>query len=116
MLVAQQQAGSSRARASSSSRFSTAAQLEACDAPWMHPSRPRLLPPQRAANAAAVTTLQRQQQQATQQQVSEPAVSDLADPLTGQVDEVCTAGYKWVAAYKFFFLSDSVTSPEASRR
>ena len=53
-----------------------------------------------AANAAAVTTLQRQQQQATQQQVSEPAVNDLADPLTGQVNEVCTAGYKWVAAYK----------------
>ena len=92
-------AGSSSAAAARRDRFSTAAQLEAYHAAWMDVSPPRLLPRQRAANRAAVITAAREQQESQQQRVTEPVVDDLADPLTGQVGVVHTAGHAWLKAY-----------------
>ena len=66
-------------------RVSDAELMDLYEANWMRESPARLLPRQRVQQAAAVRgqiTLQRQQQQ---QQVIEPAVNDLGDPLLGSI-------------------------------
>jgi hypothetical protein len=84
-------------RGSGGGQFSDAALCRAYHASWMDPSPPRELPRQRAASAAAVVTAQRLEQQ--QQRVTELAVNDLADPLTGQVQLVPTGAFEWVAVF-----------------
>jgi hypothetical protein len=53
-----------------------------------------------AAAAAAVATAQRQQQEQQQGWAAEPAVNDLADPLTGEVQRVDASAHEWAACYR----------------
>jgi len=87
----------------SSRRITTADQLAAYDASWMHPSPERPHVMQRVADREATAagspqTALRQQQDL--QHVTAPAVDDTADPLSRGLPPASEADAAWGAAYR----------------
>jgi exonuclease III len=88
---------------SSSSRITTADQLAAYDAPWMHDSPERQHVMQRVAERAATAGESQQtawRQQQALQHVEAPAVDDTTDPLDRGLPPALEADAPWVAAYR----------------
>jgi hypothetical protein len=94
---------STRSSSAASGRITTADQLAAYDAPWMHDSPERQHVMQRVAERADTAgesqpTGWRQQQ--ALQHVAAPAVDDTADPLDSGLPPASEADSPWVAAYR----------------
>ena len=86
-----------------SSRITTADQMAAYDAPWMHDSPERQHVMQRVAareDAAAESQQTAWRQQQDLQHVDAPAVDDTADPLARGLPAAADADEQWVGAYR----------------